>query len=41
VYPGEAEAVVLRPEGESRFSVVARITPQQWQRLREAYAAPR
>lgn len=39
VYPGEAEAIVIRPEGESRFEVVARISPQEWQRLREAYAA--
>lgn len=41
VYPGEGEAVVLRPEGEGRFTVVARVTPAQWQQLREAHAAPR
>lgn len=41
VYPGEAEAVVFEPHGERGFTLVARILPQQWQRLREAHAAPR
>ena len=30
VYPGEAEAVVFRPLGNSRFELIARITPAQW-----------
>ncbi len=33
VYPGEAEAIVFRPEGNGRYSVVARITPTQWAAL--------
>ncbi len=32
-YTGEAGAVVFRPEGNGRYSVVARVTPQEWQRL--------
>ena len=33
VYPQEAEAIVFRPEGRGRFSVVARLSPQTWRRL--------
>lgn len=32
-YTGEAGAVVFRPEGNGRYSVVARVTPQEWQQL--------
>ena len=32
-YTGEAGAVVFRPEGNGRYSVVAHLTPQEWQRL--------
>lgn len=33
VYPGEAEAVIFAPDGEGGFTVVARVTPADWQRL--------
>jgi phosphohistidine phosphatase SixA len=33
VYPGEAEGVVFRPEGNGRFTFVGRLTPEQWQAL--------
>ncbi|UCD79589.1 MAG: histidine phosphatase family protein [Desulfobacterales bacterium] len=33
VYPGEAEAIVFRPEGNGDWTFVARITPQEWARL--------
>jgi broad specificity phosphatase PhoE len=33
VYPGEAEGVVFRPDGNGDFSVVARVSPQEWTRL--------
>jgi broad specificity phosphatase PhoE len=32
-YTGEAGAVVFRPEANGRYSVVARVTPKEWQRL--------
>jgi hypothetical protein len=37
-YPGEAGAVVFRPEGDGGLSVIAHITPQQWTRLAAEYA---
>jgi broad specificity phosphatase PhoE len=33
VYPGEAEGVVFRPDGTGGFQAVARVTPDEWQRL--------
>ncbi len=33
VYPGEAEGVVFRPNGSGDFSVVARVSPEEWTRL--------
>lgn len=30
VYPGEAEAVVFRPDGHGGFSVVGRLSPADW-----------
>lgn len=33
VYPGEAEAVVFRPDRKGGFSLVARITPEKWKQL--------
>ena len=33
VYPGEAEGVVFRPNGSGGFSVVARVSPEEWARL--------
>ena len=33
VYPQEAEAIVFRPEGDGRYTFVARISPQEWVRL--------
>jgi broad specificity phosphatase PhoE len=41
VHTGEAEAVVFRPEGDGRFSVVARVTPQEWERLAAAFVQRR
>ena len=38
VYPGEAEGVVFKPDGESGFSVIARVSPAQWAELAKAYA---
>jgi phosphohistidine phosphatase SixA len=38
VYPGEAEAIVFRPQGNGRLSVVARVTPQEWVRLAAEFA---
>ncbi len=35
VYPGEAEAVVFRPNDRGGFDVVARLTPAQWAELAE------
>ena len=32
-YTGEAGAVVFRPDGNGRFSIVARISPEEWTRL--------
>ena len=32
-YPGEAGAVVFRPESDGSLSVIAHITPQEWARL--------
>ncbi len=39
VYPGETEAIVFRPEGNGRYSVVARVTPKEWARLASEFAA--
>ncbi len=39
VYPGEAEAVVFQPLGDSRFRVLARITPERWAELAARYPA--
>lgn len=33
VYPGEAELVVFRPDGEGGFTVVGRVSPATWQSL--------
>ncbi len=33
VYTGEAGAVVFEPRGEGAFSVVGRVTPEQWRAL--------
>lgn len=33
VYPGEAEAVVFRPEENGEFTFVGRLTPEQWTAL--------
>ena len=33
VYPDEAEAIIFRPGGDAAYSVVGRITPQEWARL--------
>lgn len=37
VYPGEAEGVVFRPEGNGEFSVVARVSPEEWIRLADEF----
>jgi len=39
VYPGEAEGVVFRPDGDGGFQVVAQITPAEWERLARVFAA--
>ncbi|MDZ7839334.1 MAG: histidine phosphatase family protein [Gammaproteobacteria bacterium] len=36
VYPGEAEGVVFRPEGNGEFSFIGRLTPAQWTELAAA-----
>lgn len=33
VYPGEAEAVVFRPDGDGGFTFVGRLSPEQWRAL--------
>jgi len=33
VYPGEAEGVVFRPDGDGGFRFVGRLTPRQWREL--------
>lgn len=33
VYPGEAEGIVFRPEGDGEFAVVGRLTPDAWRAL--------
>jgi phosphohistidine phosphatase SixA len=33
VYPGEAEGVVFRPEGDGEFTFVGRLTPERWKNL--------
>ena len=38
VYPGEAEGVVFKPDGEGGFSVVARVTPEDWVDLARRFA---
>jgi broad specificity phosphatase PhoE len=38
IYPGEAEALVFRPDGQG-FEFVGRLTPEQWQDLAEAGGA--
>lgn len=40
-YTGEAGAVVFRPQGNGRYAVVARVTPQEWQRLAAKFVQPR
>jgi broad specificity phosphatase PhoE len=35
VYPGEAEAIVFRPDGEGGFTVVGRLSPAAWRALAE------
>jgi broad specificity phosphatase PhoE len=39
-YTGEAGAVVFRPQSDGRYSVVAHVTPQDWQRLAAEFAQP-
>ena len=38
LYTGEAGAVVFRPLGEGRLEPVAELTPEDWERLAEAFA---
>ncbi len=38
-YTGEAGAVVFRPQGSGRFSIVARVTPMEWAQLAGEFAA--
>ena len=38
-YAGEAGAAVFEPEGNGRFSLVARIDPQQWRELQKLQGA--
>jgi broad specificity phosphatase PhoE len=38
VYPQEAEAIVFRPEGNGTWTFVARISPQEWDRLAAEYS---
>ena len=38
VYPGEAEGVVFRPDGDGGFALVARVTPEDWRRLATDHA---
>jgi hypothetical protein len=38
VYPGEAEAVVFRPDGEGGFAFVGRLEPGQWKELADKMA---
>jgi hypothetical protein len=33
VYPGEGEGVVFEPDGRGGFSVLGRLTPEQWRNL--------
>lgn len=40
-YPDEAGAVVFRPKGDGKFSVWARVSPKDWERLAAAFAKPR
>ena len=35
VYPGEAEAVIFRPDAAGNFVFVARLTPAQWRQLQD------
>lgn len=37
-YPGEAGAVVFRPESDGSLSVIGHVTPQQWTRLAAEFA---
>lgn len=39
VYPGEAEGVVFRPEGNGEFSFIGRLTPEQWTELAATMSA--
>lgn len=39
VYPQETEAIVFRPDGDGGYTVVARLSPQEWKRLAAAYGA--
>jgi hypothetical protein len=38
IYPQEAEAIVFRPEGNGTWTLVARISPQEWDRLAAKYS---
>jgi len=40
-YPGEAEAVVFHPDGHGKFSVLAQVSPKEWERLASTFAKPR
>ena len=39
VYPQEAEAIVFRPQGNGQYAYVARISPQDWERLAAEYGS--
>ena len=39
VYPGEAEAVVFKPDEAGGFAVIARLSPAAWERLAKRFAA--
>ena len=40
-YPGEAGAVVFRPDGNGKFSVLAQVSPKEWERFAATFAKPR
>ena len=39
VYPGEAEAVVFKPDEAGGFEVIARVSPAAWKRLAKRFAS--
>ncbi|MEX2162648.1 MAG: histidine phosphatase family protein [Sulfuricaulis sp.] len=40
-YPDEAGAVIFRPEGNGKFSVLAHVSPTEWARLAATFTQPR